>query len=526
MEHFHIINKENIDKNKKIFLNIVLNDNFDLILINTIFLNKTYLFLYMIELYNSLTKKKETFKPLKDKEVKIYSCGPTIYNYVHIGNLRAYVFNDILIKTLKYFGYAVTDVMNLTDVDDKTINGSYSLKSDAKTSIDKLKDFTSTYERAFFDDILELNIERPKIIAKATESIKDMELLIQKLYDKGFAYISEDGIYFDVSKNKKYGQLVEIDADKQQYNKDNRVVSDEYEKDNVQDFALWKFSKDEDEPSWTIKIGNEEYEGRPGWHIECSAMAHKNLGEQFDIHTGGVDLKFPHHENEIAQSSCALDKYKVNYWIHNEHLLVDGKKMSKSSGNFYTLRDLKSKGNNALAIREVFLRSHYRQQLNFTIVSLEAGEVNVDKINEFYQKLQILKPNSTTYHLSNSFDEKIEMFEKALCDDLNTTVALSGVYEFMNDFNRLKEISKDDIEIAIKFMDKTNSVLGLICDEEEVPFEVHELARERKIARDKKDWGESDKLRDEIYDLGYEIKDYANTQEGFIITRIKGKKDV
>ena len=319
----------------------------------------------MIKVYNSLTKQKEEFIPIKKDEVTIYSCGPTIYNYVHIGNLRAYVFNDILVRSLKFLGYNVNHTMNLTDVDDKTIRDSKEFKGKFESNKQRLLEFTKVYEKAFFDDLKSMNILKSKNIPRATESIKEMELVIDNLLKKEFAYIAEDGIYFNVRKNKNYGQLVKIDFESQEYNSENRVVSDEYEKDNVQDFALWKFKKTEDEPSWDIKINGKHYDGRPGWHIECSAMAYKIFGEAFDIHTGGVDLVFPHHENEICQSSCAFDNFKINYFMHNEHLLVDGTKMSKSKGNFYTLRDLNEKGYSSLGVRETFLRSHYRNKLNF-----------------------------------------------------------------------------------------------------------------------------------------------------------------
>jgi cysteinyl-tRNA synthetase len=250
-------------------------------------------------------------------------------------------------------------------------------------------------------------------------------------------------------------------------------------------------------------------------------MAYHEFGEKFDIHTGGVDLKFPHHENEIAQSSCALGiDVQSTYWMHNEHLLVDGKKMSKSLGNFYTLRDLENKGYDPLAVREVFLRSHYRQQLNFTFESLKAGEVNVRKINDFYSKLDILKANSEEVHVNNIFSEKLKMFSEALEDDLNTAVALSSVYEFIHEFNKLESFSEADISLAKEFMDKTDEVLSLIRLELEVSLEVLELARERQQARESRDWDKSDKLRAEIKSLGYEVKDDKTAKEGFILTKL------
>ena len=474
----------------------------------------------VIRFYNTLSRKKEEFKPIKKNKVKIYSCGPTIYNFVHIGNLRAYVFTDILIKTLKYLKYDVLSVMNLTDVDDKTIRNSKKLITDEnKNPNDALKQFTSIYEKAFYKDIESMNIAKTDIIPKATDSIKEMEFIIQKLFNKGYAYESKDGIYFDISKYKEYGKLINLNLKEQKYNKKNRVVTDEYEKDNLQDFALWKLKKD-NEPSWTIKINDKEYIGRPGWHIECSAMSYKFLGEIFDIHIGGVDLKFPHHENEVAQSSCAFGhNSQSNYWMHNEHLLVDNKKMSKSLGNFYTLRDLIDKGYDPLALREVFFRSHYKQQLNFSFESLDSGVVNVKKINDFYSKLKITKPSEIIKNkIKEVYKDKIKQFKEALEDDLNTPNAISVIYEFMNEFNKLKEYSKEDLNLGIKFMEETNQVVGLLKIQEEIPLEVLDLAKQRKEVRDNKNWEESDKLRNEIKELGYTIKDDKNAKNGFILT--------
>ena len=474
----------------------------------------------VIKFFNTLSNKKDEFVPIEKDKVGIYSCGPTIYNFVHIGNLRAYVFADILVKMLKFFEYDVLSVMNLTDVDDKTIRDSAKFIVDGKSPNEALLEFTHIYEDAFYEDLAHLNIEKSKIVPKATDSILEMGVLIDKLMKKGFAYESDDGIYFDVSKAKGYGKLVKIDFDSQRSNKENRVVVDEYDKDNAADFALWKFKKD-GEPSWTIEVNNKEVIGRPGWHIECSAMSYKFLGERFDIHTGGVDLKFPHHENEIAQSGCAFGiDNQSNFWMHNEHLLVDNKKMSKSLGNFYTLRNLIDKGYDPLALREVFLRSHYRQQLNFTFESLDAGVVNVKKINDFYSKLKMLKSDDSAISddLKKIYDDKLNVFGDAISDDLNTAVAISQVYEFMNEVNKCTVLSSTDLELAVDFMEKTNEVLGLLRIQEEISVEVLDLAKQRQKARNEKNWEESDKLRDEILKLGYVVKDDKNSKHGFILT--------
>src|SRR3989338_8353872 len=307
-----------------------------------------------LKLYNTLTRKKEVFKPIKDKIVNLYTCGPTIYDYAHIGNFRAYICSDILKRYLKYKGFKVKHIMNITDVDDKTIKGANQQKI-------SLKDYTKKYEKIFFEDIEALNIDKADVFPKATEHIKEMIDLVKKLLKNGIAYKSEDGsIYYDISKFKDYGKLSHTKI--KELKEGARVNQDSYEKESANDFALWKAYHEEDgNIFWQTEIGK----GRPGWHIECSAMSMKYLGSHFDIHAGGVDLVFPHHENEIAQSEAFTGKKFVNYWFHNEHLLVDGRKMSKSLGNYYTLRDLLTKNYNPKAIRYLLLSTHYRQQLNF-----------------------------------------------------------------------------------------------------------------------------------------------------------------
>ncbi|MEK6808976.1 MAG: cysteine--tRNA ligase, partial [Nanoarchaeota archaeon] len=337
----------------------------------------------MLRLFNTRTRKIGVFKSIKDKEVNIYTCGPTVYDYAHIGNLRAYICADILKRYLKYKGYNVKHVMNITDVDDKTIKGSQ------QQGI-SLKKYTQNFSNMFFEDIKILNLDLPDIFPKATEHIPEMIMLIKKLLKKGFAYKGEDGsIYYDISKFKNYGKLAQLDMDG--LKEGARIRHDEYSKDSPKDFCLWKAcDKDDGDVFWKTELGK----GRPGWHIECSAMNMKYLGEEFDIHTGGVDLIFPHHENEIAQSVGATGKEFVHYWFHNEHLLVNGKKMSKSLGNFYTLRDLLNKGYNPIGIRYLLLSTHYRQQLNFTEESLQGAENSVQRINDFILKLRNVSKNA------------------------------------------------------------------------------------------------------------------------------------
>jgi len=316
----------------------------------------------MLKLYNTFGRKKENFKSLKKGKVGIYVCGLTVYNFGTIGNYRALVNSDVLVRYLEYKGYNVNKIVNITDVDDKTILGS--------TKANKsLKEFTKKYEKAFFEDEGKLNIKKASKYPRATDHIKDMIVIIKKLLDKGLAYKADDGIYFNVKKFKRYGKLSGVKIAGLKAGASERVKGDEYDKDNVRDFALWKFYDNKDEKVfWDTEFGK----GRPGWHIECSAMSSKYLGQPFDIHTGGVDLIFPHHENEIAQSEGCCDKKFVNYWIHNEWLMVNGKKMSKSLGNYYTVRDIVDKGFNPLALRYFYLTGHYRSQLNFTLDNLNS----------------------------------------------------------------------------------------------------------------------------------------------------------
>ena len=359
-----------------------------------------------ITFYNSLTKKAEPFVPLNAGEVKMYSCGPTIYNYSHIGNFRAFVFYDLLVRYLRFRGFDVTHVMNLTDVDDKTIKGSM-----AKGQ--SLTDYTSFYEKEFLKDMQTLNMNRPNIIPKATEEIDAMVELISKLLEKGHAYKNDKGdIYFKISSFPEYGEMADIDKRSLKENADNRLNSaDEYGKDNVFDFALWKaWDENDGDVYWETKIGK----GRPGWHIECSAMSAKYLGQPFDIHTGGIDLIFPHHTNEIAQSECACGVKFCNYWMHNGHLFVNGKKMSKSLGNFYTLRDLLDKGYSAEAIRYELIKGHYRQELDFKEDNLEANAKVIKKFKDFLSRLDDVKDASGTDDAQDLLAETKEAFILAM----------------------------------------------------------------------------------------------------------------
>ncbi|MEM7825323.1 MAG: cysteine--tRNA ligase, partial [Candidatus Aenigmatarchaeota archaeon] len=333
-----------------------------------------------LKLYNTLTRKKEVFKPIRKNEVRMYTCGPTVYDFAHIGNFRTYVWQDILKRWLLYKGFRVIHVMNITDIDDKTIKGSRSQGI-------SLKEFTEKYTEAFFKDSESLNLLPANFYPRATQHIKEIVELIKILIRKGYAYKSEDGsIYYNISKFKSYGKLSKLKI--KELKAGARVKLDSYTKEEAYDFALWK--------AWDPEDGDVFFEtdigkGRPGWHIECSAMSMKYLGETFDIHTGGVDLIFPHHENEIAQSEAATGKKFVKYWLHAEHLIVEGRKMSKSLGNFYTLRDLIGKGYNPISIRYLLLSTHYKQQLNFTFESLESAKNTVESLFNFLLKLKEIK---------------------------------------------------------------------------------------------------------------------------------------
>jgi len=466
-----------------------------------------------LKLFNTLTRKKEVFKPIKKNLVHMYTCGPTIYDYAHIGNFRAYVCSDILKRYLRYKGYKVKHVMNITDVEDKTIKGAI------KEGI-SLKKYTKKFEKAFFEDLEKLSIDKADIFPRATDHIKEMMSIIENLLKKKIAYKAKDGIYFDISKFKDYGNLSGVELKDLQVGK--RVREDQYEKDEAQDFALWKFwDKNDYDVFWETKIGK----GRPGWHIECSAMSMKFLGQSFDIHAGGVDLVFPHHENEIAQSECSTNKKFVKYWFHNEHLLVDGQKMSKSLGNFYTLRDLLDKGHDSNAIRYLLLSSHYRQQLNFTEEGIGAAENSIDRLNNFIKKITIFKKTLTKKNrdpkIKKIIDKTKNDFEKEMDDDLNISEGLATIFGFMRDMNSEmvpEGIDKRDAKEIYDFMLKINSIFGVIdFVEEKIPSEIKKLVKEREKARKEKNYKKSDKIREVIKNKGYVLDD---TESGTLVKNL------
>lgn len=457
----------------------------------------------MMNVYNSLTRGVEELKPIADNEIRLYTCGPTVYNFAHIGNFRAYAFEDILRRVVQFNGMKVKHVMNLTDVDDKTIRG-------ANAAGVALTDYTKTYKDAFFADLKKLNIIPADVYPAATDHIPEMIALVESLVEKGVAYKSEDGsVYFNVRKFPSYGKLAHIDFDNQRTGQ--RCAADEYDKENVGDFALWKAWEESDGPvGWDSPWGR----GRPGWHIECSAMSMKYLGETFDLHTGGIDNLFPHHENEIAQAEASTGKPFVNTWMHCAHLKVNGEKMSKSAGNFFTLRELLEKGFTGREIRYVLVNAHYRQGLNFAFSALEDARKSLERIDRCVDALE--KRIDSTAETPEFVAKALEDFTAAVNDDLNIPRAFAALFELVRETNASNTTAKGVLD-AFKRMDE---VLGVIffgkSEKEDVPAEVASLLEERAAARASKNWAESDRLRDAIAALGWVVKD---SREGQSVTK-------
>ena len=456
-----------------------------------------------IRIFNTLTRQKEEFTPIESGKVRMYTCGPTVYDYAHIGNFRAFLFEDLLKRWLKFRGFQITHVMNLTDIDDKTIKGSQKQQT-------PLKQFTEFYIKAFFEDMATLNIEPADVYPRATQHIPEMVAIIKTLIQKGIAYHGEDGsIYYAISKFPDYGKLSHIKI--QELKAGARVKQDEYAKEEAQDFALWKaYTIEDGDVFWETEFGK----GRPGWHIECSAMSMKYLGETFDIHCGGVDNMFPHHENEIAQSEAATGKVFVHYWMHNEHLLVEGKKMAKRLGNFYTLRDLLLKGCDPLAIRYLLLSTHYRQQFNFTFEGLNAAKGAIERLANLLRRLQDANGNSGKEKLAQLFDTVQSGFREAMDDDLNVSVALAALFDFAREINNLLDnnaVSSEEAKKATTIILDFDKVLGVIpkAKEETLPKEAAELIKKREEARKNKDWKTADQIRQQLKAMGITVEDTA-----------------
>ncbi len=439
----------------------------------------------MLKLFNSLTKKIEEFVPVNPPKVTFYGCGPTVYDHIHIGNCRSFIMYDVLHRVLTQRGYDVNFVQNITDVEDKIIKR-------AEESGSSVEELTQKFTQIFFDDINKLNILPANTYPKATEHISEMIKFIEQLMAKKLAYIEQkdSSIYFDVSEFKNYGQLSGIDPSR--IKTGTRILSDEYDKEDVQDFALWKGAKLNDF-GWNSPWGK----GRPGWHIECSVMASQYLGKTIDIHAGGIDLIFPHHENEIAQSEGVSGKLFVKYWIHGEFLLVDNTKMSKSKNNFYTLNDVTNKGFEPIAFRYLMLTAHYRDKLNFTWESLQSSQNALNNLREIVRE----------WELNNQINQEyLDRFMEPLNNDLNTPQALAVLWDLV----KSNDPTTNDQRLTTIL--KMDQVLGLGLDEFVgkkvlVPNEVMELVNQREVVRKSGDYAKSDQLRDEIKKLGFEIED-------------------
>lgn len=447
----------------------------------------------MLKLYNTIKRSIEPFVPYNEEKVTIYFCGPTVYDYAHIGNFRSYIFSDILRRYLELSGFPVELMMNITDVEDKTIANSQ------KAGM-PLQEFTMKFSNAFFEDIETLRIKPASSYPKATEHMDRMISIINDLVKEGCAYIQEDGVYFDISAFERYGELSNLNA--QNLKPSGRVKNDEYEKEDARDFVLWKaWTQEDGDVFWNAEIAGKTIKGRPGWHIECSAMS--ALLGKIDIHGGGVDLIFPHHENEICQSQCS-NRPVPRYWTHCEHLLVDGKKMSKRFKNFYTLRDLLEKGHDPLAIRYELLSSHYRSQLNFTIDSLHAAKKTVDSINEFVDRLKAeIASSKAAYNkeIEMVATESYEGFIEAMDNDLNIPNAMKHIFNMMRIVNRHMDEGNADpasLEAIMQVMMRVNEVIDILRKEKELTPEEMQLIVEREDMRKKKNFEQADILREKL----------------------------
>ena len=457
----------------------------------------------MLKLYNTLTQEVGELVPLRDNEIRMYTCGPTVHDYAHIGNFRTFVQFDVLRRTLKYFGFALTHLMNITDVDDNIIT-----KSTAENR--SLGEYTEIYANAFLEDMKTLRIQQPEMMPRPTEHIQAMVDLILKLREKGFTYESEGSTYFRIDRFPEYGKLAHLE--RRQGDAVGRIDSDRYDKENPRDFVLWKARKP-GEAFWDTPLGP----GRPGWHIECSAMSMEYLGPTFDIHCGGADLVFPHHENEIAQSEAATGQPFVKRWLHCEFLMVNGQKMSKSLGNYYTLRDLLDKGYNPLAIRYLLASVHYRKQLNFTLEGLEQATAALQRVNDFVIRLREVPANAPANpQLSERAKQALAEFEAGLADDVNTSAALASVFELVKETNPLLEQNKvgsQNRDEILKFLSAANQVFDVFQVEEQrlEDQEVARLIEERREARFRRDFKRADEIRRLLAERGVALED---TKEG------------
>ena len=476
----------------------------------------------MLRFYNTMTRKVEDFIPLEEGKVKMYTCGPTVYDFAHIGNLRTFIFEDILRRHLEYSGFEVNHVKNITDVDDKTIR-------DSKAAGLSLQDFTRKYEKAFFEDCDTLNLLKAHRYPRATEHIDDMVEFIKQIKANNHTYDSKGSVYFRIKSLPEYGRLSGVDLS--EVIDGASVDADEYEKEDVKDFVLWK-GKKEGEPYWDTDLGP----GRPGWHIECSVLGMKYLGDIFDIHSGGVDLIFPHHENELAQARAVTGKDFVRYWLHASHLIVEGEKMSKSKGNFFTLRDIIDKGYRPQAIRYLLMSVHYRKSLNFTFEGLNGSEETVKRLEDFIHTLSTSRfeegPDPDTIAAA---DRAKEEFKKAMDEDLNISGALGCLFQLVRTINAqitAGKVSREGADYVLQTLLDTDRVLGImgecfsgaeavtltLSDNSEikvfpnfkVPDNILDKIKRRQEARKSKDFAASDAIRDELNREGYTLEDFPD----------------
>jgi cysteinyl-tRNA synthetase len=466
-----------------------------------------------IALFNTLTRRVEPVVPVSPGVLRVYNCGPTIYNFAHIGNLRTFLFQDLLRRTFEASGYEVRFCMNLTDVEDKIIRDSQKDLPEGATNDERLramKTFTDFYEKAFLEDLDALAVRRPTFMPRATEYIPQMIALVQGLETKGLAYVRDGSVYFRIAGLPNYGCLAHLDREGMIAG--TSVDADEYDRDSVTDFVLWKGTKP-GEPCWESPWGP----GRPGWHIECSAMSIDLLGERLDIHTGGVDLVFPHHENEIAQSEGSLGHQWVNHWVHGEFLMVEGEKMSKSLGNFYTLRDLQAKGVDPLVFRYAIQSNHYRKLYNFSFDGLKAADASLKRIRQFRRRMEEDTAPAGNGTWKEAIDpamrlaEAREAFWKALADDLNTPEALAAIFTLITDLNAQDDriaLLREERDAVLAFLDETNAVFaGWPHEEADSDEEVERLIEARKAAKAAKQWAEADSIRDRLKEMGIILED-------------------
>ncbi|MEP6849096.1 MAG: cysteine--tRNA ligase [Acidobacteriota bacterium] len=456
----------------------------------------------MLKFFNTLSRQIEEFHPIEDNRVRMYMCGPTVWNFAHIGNFRTFIFGDILRRYLKYKSYELTHVFNLTDVDDRIINES------AKQGI-SIDEFTAPYIQYFWDDFDALGNERPDITPRATHHVAEMIDIISKLLENGHAYESDGSIYYRISAFPEYGKLSKIKFEGNIAGGSERVDTDKYEKEDARDFALWKLVGADELPGWDAPFGR----GRPGWHIECSAMSMKYLGETFDLHAGGMDLQFPHHENEIAQSEGSTGKLFAKYWIHSDFLKIDDVTMSKSKGNFFTFRDLREQGYSPLAIRYLLLSVPYRKQLNFTFEGLQGAESTIERLLNFRRLVRDARvENGSDPDVKSRVDNALAEFEASLDDDFNTANALAAIHDLVREINTFVAgdgLKADDQKAVLDAVAKFDSVLGIFGEEktEMLDADIDALIAERQEARQQRTFARSDEIRDLLAEKGIILED-------------------